>query len=295
MTTLRRTVRASVLCFALGCGRAHYAVLDDGGGGSGIDAARPDGPVCDWVGTPAFDTPVRIERGAGGDTLSGPTLSPDGLVLTYMDTGTALTMRRASQTAPFEPAGADAELAEFAPGLHGVFTRRDGGEQFLAFDSGAFSDLFVRTRDLAGAWSEPVPLALDTATAHEWDAFLELDGRTLWFQRQTATGGDLFRVRRASEAAPFGPEEAVPGLVDTPEGEGSPTVTDDGSVVVFARSGAIWFARLTGGAAGRPERIAELDSPDETDYEPVVRGDGCEIIWVRQIAGIQELYRASRR
>jgi len=255
VSTLGRTIPMSVLCLALGCGRVHYGLLEDGGGRSGIDAARPGGPRCDWAGTPSFDTPIRIERGPGGDTLTGPSLSPDGLVLTYMDDGTALTMRRASLTAAFAPAGPDADLAEFAPRLSGAFTRRDGREQFLAFAGpSGFSDLFVRTREMAGPWSAPVALAVSTDADHEWDGFLEADGRTLWFQRQTAVGADLFRARRASESGPFGPEEPIPGLAATPEAEGSPTLPDDGSVVVFASSGAIWFARLTGGAAGTPER-----------------------------------------
>ncbi len=310
-------MRARFLLVSLalaGCGRARYVASEDAGVGDvgPVDAARPPAPRC-TSGT--FGTLRAIDRGAeGSDTVTSPSLSPDGLTLFYLDAidYRVRELRRPSIDAPFVGAPApSAEYADLPPELRAFHTRADGLERFVGLaDGSGHSNLFVQTRARLGeAWSTSrevlsLGVTVNTADANEWDPFLVSDGLTLWFQREPpaelvrsgAAQIHLHRLRRVDRDASFGALETIDVSAAGPT-PGSPTLVADGSLLAFSDDGAIFVAPLVGETVGAPVALTELD-PDPMDlhfdYEPHLRSDGCELFWVRDVSGRQELFQATR-
>lgn len=285
-------VLAAVVCSgAMGCGRVGYAAGSRDAGAR--DAYVP--PSCSWD-DPRFDAPEVMLTGF--ENVVAPSYSADGLRLYFTAAGAVRSSTRASLDQPFESVSEVVEAPTAYP-IDGFCIRRDGLELVLSTDAlggAGRNDLFRRSRaSTTDPWGPAEALTgLNTASA-EWDYFLEPDGLTLWFQRQGAGSSDrdIHVSRRATLDASFETATAVPSLSVAGRGESAPSLPDDRSVVVLEVESDLAFARITGGVVGPTEPLPSLSSP-QTDYEPVVRPDGCEIVFISARSGQWLLYRAVR-
>ncbi len=319
---MRRTARTACLTATLiaGCGRGLYdETLDarvDDDDAPGADAGRGDaGLTC----SPAAEFGAIEALGVPAATVTSPSLSHDGLRLSYFHITrviegtverTVTTVHQLTRPSRDSAFGADAvlrdgPLVELGEGLRAHFTRIDELERFVALDQGSDEvDLFVQTRPSAGGeWGTLAPVmaagvTINTDGFQEWDPHLTADGLTLWFQREetgTMATSQIHTLTRSSLTSPFGAEATIDDSVvgDIP---GSPSLTLDGRALYFSFDGDLHVSELDG-TTWRPRRaISEIDTmSSESDYEPSVRPDGCEIFWVRQIDGSnQQVFHATR-
>ncbi|MBX7195653.1 MAG: hypothetical protein K1X94_26590 [Sandaracinaceae bacterium] len=289
--------RLHVLCLVLigGCGRVNYRELDAGAGAT-----------CAWPGNP-FSAPTPIERedpvfdgSVRSISVNSVALSPDGLTLSFIDESNGhqvYDLHRASLSGPFSSSPVANSDFSFGPDLRSFHVRTDRLERFVALaqPGTGLADLFVQTRaSTSDPWSSPRDVLLDgvslnTADAHEWDPYLSSDGLTLWFQREptreaVAAGAplELHRARRAALDQPFGAAETIDVSAAGPS-PGSPTVTAHDTAVVIADDQDLFYFVPGAATTGLPMRIAEIDPAGTgSDYEPFIRRDGCELLWVRQ-------------
>jgi hypothetical protein len=283
----------------LDAGQLDAGALDAGALEGGLADAFPFPRVCDWS-SPVFDPPERALAGADGQGAYALSLSADGLRLTFTVDGVVFTASRSSLDTRFgSPARLD-EVFDPAYRVDGVVMRRDGLELVLGsaeLGGAGLTDLFRRTRpSVADPWSAPEPLTALNTALHDWDYFLEADGLAIWLMRQTAdaTSQDILRATRLSLADPFGAAAVVPALSDPTRLESSPTLPDDGSVVVLMVDLDLHYAPVVGGAPQAPTPIPGVNSA-ALDYEPTVRADGCEILFVSNRFETLEVYRAVMR
>lgn len=293
---------ASVLTLAISaCGRDLYDPT--------LDAARPptdaNRPGADARGAPTcdlaagFGAPARVHAGPRDAFVSTPSLSPEGLVLRFLQGGVLMEQSRPNLTAPFSAATSTDLLDGVGDDLQSYFFREDGLERFIALGAPADpmgSDLFVQRRArTSDPWSALQPLdavePINTA-ADEWDPFLSVDGLTLWMQRQSASEIRMYRTHRADLGASFGTLEPL-DLSASGDNPGTPSLLADGSAVVFSSADAIWFAPIDPrGGVGAPNVLVE-STADLRQFEPFVRPDGCELFWVRSSDGLAyEVVRA---
>ncbi len=289
----------------VGCGRGLYELArgpeNDAGphdAASGTDAF-PFPRVCDWT-SPVFEAPELALSAPTADGDYALSLSADGLRLGFTMSGVVYTASRSSLDARF---GAPARLEEvFDPAyrVDGVVMRRDGLELVMGsaeLGGAGLTDLFRRTRaSVADPWSPPEPLTALNTPLHDWDYFLEADGLALWLMRQGADGTsqDILRASRSSLAEPFAAATVVPTLSDPARLESSPSLPDDGSVVVLMVDLDLHYAPVVGGVPQAPIPIPGVNTAG-LEYEPTVRADGCEILFVSERGETLEIYRALMR
>lgn len=251
---------------------------------------------CAWV-APVFDAPSLVLASVVDPVALS--LSEDALTLYFSVDGVVFASTRPSLDAPFGAASRVDEV--FDPGfdVDGVVFRRDGLELIMstgALGGAGSQDLFHRSRpSRTDTWSWPTPLTSLNSPTNEWDYFLEADGLTLWFQRQSSdpSTGDIYRAVRPTLELPFEPALVVPSLSVPGLQETGPSVPDDGSVVVVSVGLDLHFARMVGEEPGSPLPLPELNTA-RVEYEATVRGDGCEILFVSNRGGDMQIYRASR-
>lgn len=315
MTTKRRaTFLAGALSLAAGCGRELYDANVDA---SALDVGRGDAGLTCLPGGPIFGDIEPL--GMTAPTVTTPSLSHDGLRLTYLEitritragemvtVATVHELVRSSREGAFGPDAVltDGPLVALGEGLRAHVTRVDEIERFVALDVGAEQiDLFVQTRSSPSAeWASPTPVMAAGASIavpgfQEWDPYLSADGLTLWFQRER-TGpmatSQIHTLTRPSLTASFGAEatlaESVVGAVP-----GSPSLTLDGTALYFSLDGDLYVSELEGGAWSGRRTIGEIEAvPAARDYEPLIRPDGCELFWVRQVdSARQQMFHAMR-
>ncbi|GAB4199454.1 MAG: hypothetical protein OHK0013_09580 [Sandaracinaceae bacterium] len=93
---------------------------------------------------------------------------------------------------------------------------------------------------------------------------------------------------RSSLEAPFESATEVPAVPDPTRIESSPSLPDDGSIIVLMVDLEIHYAPMVGGVPQTPVPIPALDT-DDLDYEPVARADGCELLFVSNRMETQDL------
>lgn len=248
---------------------------------------------CDWS-APTFSTPtIALDMPWREASLS---LSHDGLDVYFAQelgpTSTVWTAHRDTLDAAWGTPRTFDEL-HTAGQLEGSYTfRRDGLEVIFTrepLDASVLSDAFVAKRAHAGdPWGMPAPLTALNTTGYEFDTFLEVDGLTLWLERQdSGPGADIFRARRARVELPFEAPVPVPGLSLANRVEANPSLPDDGSFVLFTTGGAgldLAFAPMAGDTPGAVVPLDALNASGN-DAEPTVRFDGCEVLFVSDRGG----------
>jgi len=281
-TDVRRLAGTTALfaLLAAGCGRDLYDPHTTG--------------RCSLDGEPFGDV-APVSEGLG--TIASPSLSADGLTLTFITGGTLRAMRRPSVEQAFVPwpdwPSPAADLTE----LQGSVERPDGLERFVS--RGSPADLFVQRRaSTSDAWSELTPVTVGgtaiNGPENEWDPFLSPDGLALWFQRESRPPMVEYEVHQLSRVSMDGPFTTDSQVLSSFLGgsPGSFSLTADGRQVYFSSDAAIHAARVDGAELSEGRRLVELDAPG-LDYEPFIRPDGCEIFWVRGGA-LQRVFHATR-
>lgn len=279
---MRRVAGTSALfaLLAAGCGRDLYDPHTAGRCSSDGEPFGDLAPVSDAMGM-----------------ITSPSLSADGLTLTFIAGDTLHAMRRPSVEELFVPwpdwPSPAADLTE----LQGYVERPDGLERFVAL--GRPADLSVQSRGSTfDAWGELAPVTVSGTSINgpdnEWDPFLSPDGLTLWYQRESSAPPVEYEVHQLSRVSlddRFSTEAEVLSsfLGGSP---GSFSLTAEGREVYFSSDEAIHAARVDGAELSAGRRLVELDAPG-LDYEPFIRPDGCEIFWVRGGGG-QRVFHATR-
>ncbi len=120
--------------------------------------------------------------------------------------------------------------------------------EWYVFRPGGYgeSDMWVTTRGTASdPWSTPVNLGPEVnSSAHDDYPFITADGLALFFssERPGAYGkADIFVTMRATTNHDWGPPVNLGATVNTSAGDGTPSISADGSTLYFAsnRSGAV--------------------------------------------------------
>lgn len=184
-------------------------------------------------------------------------------------------------------------LAEFGiEGMGVVSTPADEGRATVApdgrrivWDSDRAGGLDLWQATLAhGRWSDPRPLALDSP-ANASAPFFSADGRWLYFasDRPGGHGGsDLYRVAVGTDG--LGPAENLGPGVNGAGDEGSPTLSLDGTRLLFARAAdgrhALRVARWNGRAFVDPRPLPGLDEDSDT-LDAAWLGDGRALLFAR--------------
>ncbi|HEX5059752.1 MAG TPA: hypothetical protein VFV99_10360 [Kofleriaceae bacterium] len=266
---------------AVGCGRIDFDPV-------------PGGASCNWSGGPRlFNEHVR-------DDVSTPLLDSDPHLVrgdpltllfasdTMTDSAEIYTAHRTGLDAPFDPPTLITELSTTAGenGLvldrsgHGYFAREIGGDQEL-----------VEVQRSAGLLQIVRELDELNGPLNQNDPYPSPDGLWLWFATDTVSAKqDIMLAHRPDRSAAWGNVE--PFEYNTSEGEASPTLTDDQRVVLWAgrspdgTNGDIYYATrpTIEDPWSAPERLA-LET-DIHENEPSIRGDGCELFFVRSLSSM---------
>jgi Tol biopolymer transport system component len=138
-----------------------------------------------------------------------------------------------------------------------------------------------------GRWSEPQPLALNTP-ADESAPFFSADGRWLYFVSNRAGGlggNDLYRA--AVTATGIGAVENLGASVNTPGDERAPTLSLDGTRLLFASDGHggagrhdLFVAHWSGRAFADPQPVPGTNT-DADETEAAWLGDGRALVLAR--------------
>ena len=134
-----------------------------------------------------------------------------------------------------------------------------------------------------GRWTDPQPLALD-GPAEDSDPFFSADGRWLYFasRREGGHGGrDLHRAAVNVDGT-FGAAENLGAAVNGAGDERAPTLSTDGSALLFSSDGHggagghdLWVARWDGRAFVDPQPLPGINSEaDETEAAWLQDGRG---------------------
>ena len=146
-------------------------------------------------------------------------------------------------------------------------------------------DTWYVTRQQA-SWSEPVHLdGAASGPGNELYVSIARDG-TMYFQSDATGGGDIYRAPRVDAAAQ--PIDAI----DTPESEGNPAISPDGTLLVFVseRAGGaggadLWASRFRDGAWTPPHDLAVVNSP-QADFAPSFSPDGRYLLFTSERPGV---------
>jgi hypothetical protein len=138
-------------------------------------------------------------------------------------------------------------------------------------------------------WSEPVHLdGAPSGPGNELYISIAHDG-TMYFQSDATGGGDVYRAPRVNGAYPAAsPIEAI----DTPESEGNPAISPDGTLLVFVseRAGGaggadLWASRFRDGAWTPAKNLAVANSP-QADFAPSFSPDGHYLFFTSERPGV---------
>jgi Tol biopolymer transport system component len=138
-------------------------------------------------------------------------------------------------------------------------------------------------------WGEPVHLeGAASGPANELCVSIAGDG-TLYFQSDASGGGDIYRAPRVAGGYP---SAAPVGAVDTPESEGNPAISPDGTLLIFVspRSGGaggpdLWGSRFRDGSWSAPKPLAVANSA-QADFAPGFSPDGRYLFFTSERPGV---------
>lgn len=220
-----------------------------------LDSDRPGGEggrdlyQSTWTGT-EYGPPVNLGPSVNGPGREqGPTLSPDGTELVYVDPGwnLRLAVDEGSGWMPGLPLGGPVSSLrdEWAPRFDGpdalVFTRTGpGGNHDL-----------LRTERSGGAWGSPVPVVASPFSEYA----ASVHGDSLFY----AVGGDIHVAYR--DGGEWTSPAPVPGLLNSSiHFESSPVLSTDGLSLYFVsdRDGGeggydVWVSGWVPGVIGVPD------------------------------------------
>ena len=144
----------------------------------------------------------------------------------------------------------------------------------------------TRQRD---TWSEPVHLdGAPSGPGNQMYVSIARDA-TMYFQSDATGGGDIYRAVAVDGAYPVAsPLEAI----DTPESEGNPAISPDGTLLVFVgeRAGGaggddLWASRFRDGAWTPAKNLAVANSP-QADFAPAFSPDGRYLFFTSERPGV---------
>jgi Tol biopolymer transport system component len=244
-----------------------------------------DGACVASFGSAPFSAPTPLTSSDPRGEDLGPTFSASGLRLYFvrigMGTSVVHVVERPSLDAPFD-APTPLEPPPPFEGAPTSFCESDVGGRYYAATvnaAGTDSDLYELERE-GGAWRIS-PIAELNTPADEWDPFASwVDGR-LYFIRYDGSDSRMFVAERLADGT-FAAPIALDGL-DTSGTGGNPTVTADGSLLVFNRgrddASSLHYARLVSPTTfGEVAPIAGTDLPGG-EREPAVSPNGCEVVF----------------
>ncbi len=187
-------------------------------------------------------------------------------------------------------------LAEFGiEGMGVVSTKANEGRASISADGqqivwasdrpgGAGGWDLWQARLQGGRWSDPQPLALDSAS-DELDPFFSADGRWLYFasDRDSRGHADLYRAPVQADGR-FGAAQSLGAGVNGKGDERAPALSLDGTRLLFVRgkrgdaAHALLVARWAGQAFSDPQPLAGVDG-DVLDASWL--GDGRALLFAR--------------
>jgi len=246
---------------------------------------------CNWLSGPIVgEVQMRPE-------LSTPVLDSDPLLVhgdpltmyVTSDGGTGnndiYVTKRPSLDAPFGPMTLISELTT-AQSEYALQLDVDGHGYFAKYNV-TNVDLFEVQRDAAGTIQ--IVRALDEIndSNNQHDPQPTADGLTLWFSySNTSTDQDIKIAHRTDRDAPWGAIE--PFVYNTNRTEAGATLTADQRVVVWAARSErgdmeILYATRTSLVSpwSAPHVLEGVSTPDQFEFEPSIREDGCELFFVR--------------
>lgn len=179
----------------------------------------------------------------------------------------------------------------------------DPSEQALGGDAntggpidGAGSGSLIDAAVQLGPWGTPAQVTgASSATNNEDDPTLSSDGLELYYAVQPMAGGakDLYVMKRAARADPFGAPAALPAAFNTTGSEEGPRLAYDDLTIYFGRDGDIYQAtRANKGAAWG--NVTEVAGVSTAQYEKwlAVCGTDNKHFMVSRLTGTasQDLY-----
>jgi len=268
-----------------GCGRVGFTPLDDAlvDGMSALDAPAVR---CDWSGGPQFiGSPIRRDELSSVASDLDPFLDPDDPLTIYLSSDRAsagnddvYVARRPSLGAAFDPPVA-------VPGLDTAVS-----ESGLSISSGGMRGYVSRATDLFEV-RRPSPTApfeivraLDEINAGDlqFDPVESPDRRSLTYTSGPTGELDIYTATRTADTEPFG--SPVSFVHNGPSNDSGATFTADRLIMAWAAPVGndydLFYA--TRARIEDPFGPAQLLlSTVNTDFEPHLRGDGCELFFVQ--------------
>ena len=248
-------------------------------------------PSCNWRFGPRLgEVRYRAE-------LSTPVLDSDPLLVrgdpltmyVTSDHGTGnndiYVTTRPSLDAPFAPPTLLADL--MTPTSEYALQLDSEGHGYLSKYVSPSADLFEVQRDAAG--TVQIVRALDELNdaSQQHDPQPTADGLTLWFSH-TNPGNeqDIRTAHRSDRSAPWGLVE--PFIYNSPATDAGATLTADQLVIVWASRSErgdldiLYATRFSPTSPwSTPAVLDGVSTPDQMDFEPSIREDGCELFFVR--------------
>jgi hypothetical protein len=113
---------------------------------------------------------------------------------------------------------------------------------YFARDPAGNDDIYRSTRASVGAaWSTPVAVSFNSPTANDAEPFVNGNDTLLLFASNRGGNMDLYMVRRATPADPWGVPQPISEL-NTNAAENDPWLSPDEHVLYFSRNSAIFMA-----------------------------------------------------
>jgi hypothetical protein len=264
-----------VVCALAACGRIDFDELPT----SFLPRA------CPWV-TPTIGPVVYHPELSSTDHEFDPQLVTGDPLTMYFTRATATNgdtsvwvAHRSSETAMFDPP----ELVTELPLSNGLQLDASG-HGYVVHE--AVMHIYEVQRDTAGVLRDVRQLSELDLVAPLFDPHVMPDQLTMWFSG-TVDAQDIFTATRSDTNAPW--SSIDPFIYDSPDAEGGATLTGDGLAIVWASNSSsspsdIYYAvRATTHDPWGPKTLLApgVISTDQTDAEPSIREDGCELFFTR--------------
>ena len=268
------------------------------------DAQVPDAaPLNPLLGTFTISPPTLLANVNSAAHEISPTLSADGLTLYFgrrTGHGAAMTVDLFVATRP-----------DFTSSFGGVVpltglntpTYRENkmsvsGDGLVAYvtanwpgGKGDFDLWEIRRKSLSAPFERTLAVNLASVNGKDadWDPFITIRGLCLYYGVDTYAGGpgdnELMVACRPGLSSAFQAGKML-GTINTAEGEGNPSLTEDGLVLVFNRiilsthgSDIYYATRATKNAPFTVRGALSVVNTKEVETEPFIRRDGREIFF----------------
>lgn len=172
------------------------------------------------------------------------------------------------------------------------------------FGTAGDTDVWSAVRKTGATFEAPAKVAnLDSTTRFERTPYIGGNG-SIWLGVQDADLDSSVPVIRIAQAAKSGTGYEAPKVYDLgappARGDESPVISRDGLTLYFQSSrsgaGAIWVTTRSGpdGSFAPASAVAELNLDGTNNLPSYLTDDACELYLHRMVAGVFEIYRASR-